>query len=407
MNASAAPGSCCIAGGGPAGLMLGLLLARAGVHVTVLEKHADFLRDFRGDTIHPSTLDVIAELGLLDAFLKLPHQKVHQLFAQVYGTRIALADFGHVPTRCKFLVLMPQWDFLDFLADQARSLPNFQLHRQHEVVGLCRVADRITGVSVRTPSGEKQFQADLVVAADGRHSIVREQAGLQLVDHGAPIDVLWFRLRKDANDVEQTAGYIFPGLFFVTIDRGDYWQCAYVIPKGGGKAIRADGLVTLRGRLARHLPFLKDNLETLVDEDQLKLLEVQVNRLVRWHAPGLLCIGDAAHAMSPVGGVGINLAIQDAVAAARILREPLRTRSLREADLHAVQRRREWPTRVTQRIQVMVQDRVVNPVLLSGGSESAPMPRVPLLLRLFRRFPALGRIPARAIGVGVRPEHID
>jgi 2-polyprenyl-6-methoxyphenol hydroxylase-like FAD-dependent oxidoreductase len=403
---SSAAGSCCIAGGGPAGMMLGLLLARAGVQVTVLEKHRDFLRDFRGDTIHPSTLDVIAELGLLDAFLKLPHQKVYKLFAEVRGVRLALADFSRLPTRCRFLVLMPQWDFLDFLADQARPLPNFRLHMQHEVVALRRDGARVIGVTARTPDGDRHFDADLVVAADGRRSVVRDQAQLPLIDHGAPIDVLWFSLPKQGNEAEQTAGYIWPGLFFVMIDRGDYWQCAYVIPKGGGDAVRAAGLPALRERLTQRLPFLKEGLATLTDLDQLKLLEVQVNRLQRWHAPGLLCIGDAAHAMSPVAGVGINLAVQDAVAAARLLAPPLRECRLVEADLRAVQRRREWPTRVTQRAQLIIQKRGISAILASGGEDAAMPASPPWPMRMLQRFPRLQGIPARLVGVGVRPEHV-
>ncbi len=400
------PGSCCITGGGPAGLMLGFLLARAGVRVTVLEKHADFLRDFRGDTIHPSTLDVVAELGLLEEFLQLPHQQVKQLVGEVYGERIPLADFTHLPTRCRFLVMMPQWDFLDFIARQAMQLPNFTLLQQHEVTALRRRGTQVIGVAAGSRGHQLDIDADLVIGADGRHSIVRRDAGLPVEDFGAPIDVLWFRLAKDANDRDQTAGYIWPGLFFVMIDRGDYWQCAYVIPKGGGDAVRAAGLPALRARLAHRLPFLRDNLESLTDLDQLKLLEVQVNRLTRWHAPGVLCIGDAAHAMSPVGGVGINLAIQDAVAAARILAAPLYARCLSTADLQAVQQRRMFPTRLTQRMQVVVQQQVISRVLRAAGDEAESMPRVPRILRLIQRFPLLGRIPARLIGVGVRPEHI-
>lgn len=386
--------------------MLGFLLARTGVRVTVLEKHADFLRDFRGDTIHPSTLDVIAELGLLEEFLKLPHQQVTQLMAEVYGERIPLANFSHVPTRCRFIAMMPQWDFLNFIARHATALPNFTLLQQHEVTGLRRDNGKVVGVAARSPAGVVEIDADLVIGADGRHSIVRREAELPVVDYGAPIDVLWFRLPKDANDRDQTAGYIWPGLFFVTIDRGEYWQCAYVIPKGGGDAVRAAGVAAFRERIARRLPFLADNLASLQDIDQLKLLEVQVNCLSRWHAPGVLCIGDAAHAMSPVGGVGINLAIQDAVAAARILALPLRERRVTARDLQAVQDRRMFPARMTQRGQVLVQQRVISPVLRSGWDETQPMPSLPWVMRLVRRLPWLARIPARLIGVGVRPEHV-
>ena len=403
------PGTCCISGGGPAGLMLGFLLARAGVRVTVLEKHADFLRDFRGDTIHPSTLDVIEELGLLGEFLALPHQQVQELVGEVYGVRIPFADFTRVPTCCKFLVMMPQWDFLDFLADQARKLPNFELLMEHEVVALRRSEGRVTGVTARTPTGNVDFDADLVVGADGRHSLVRREAGLPVRDYGSPIDVLWFRLPKDRNDRDQTGGYVWPGLFFVMIDRGDYWQCANVIPKGQGEAVKAAGLPALRAHLGGWLPFIRDNLEALVDVDQVKLLEVQVNRLRRWHCPGLLCIGDAAHAMSPVGGVGINLAIQDAVAAARLLAAPLRERRLSNAHLHAVQGRREFPTRVTQRAQLIIQSRVIRSILAMGASTPSPEPRpsaLPLPMRLMLKYPALRAIPARLVGVGVRPEHV-
>jgi 2-polyprenyl-6-methoxyphenol hydroxylase-like FAD-dependent oxidoreductase len=401
-----ADGSCCIVGGGPAGMMLGFLLARAGVSVTVLEKHPDFLRDFRGDTIHPSTLEVIAELGLLDAFLARPHNEVRQLVAEFYGNSVPIADFSHVPTRCKFLAFMPQWDFLDFIAEHARRLPNFSLRMEHEVVGVRRSGAQVIGVTARTPQGEADFEADLVVAADGRHSVARRAAGLELMDYGAPIDVLWFRLPRDANDRDQTGGYVWPGLFFVMIDRGDYWQCAYVIRKGQGDAVRAR-LPALRARLAAHVPFLEDNLRSLRDPEQLKLLEVQVNRLRRWYAPGLLCIGDAAHAMSPVGGVGVNLAIQDAVAAARLLAAPLRERRLGQFALRAVQRRRELPARLTQWVQLEIQQHVIREAVEDEGEQSpSPKKRLPLPLRLLLRYPRLRRVPARLVGIGIRPEHI-
>lgn len=386
-------------------MMLGYLLARAGVRVTVLEKHDDFLRDFRGDTIHPSTLEVIGELGLLDAFLRLPHTRVSQLFGEVFGTRVPIADFSHLPTHCRFIALMPQWDFLDFLADHGRKLPGFRLLMGHEAIGVHRTNGMVRGVTARSSAGETRIEADLVVGADGRRSTIRRESGLPLIDFGAPIDVLWFRLPKDRNDHNDTGGFVWPGLFFVTLDRGDYWQCAYVIRKGGAAAVLQAGVPALRERIARRIPALADNLRALGEPDQLKLLEVQVNRLARWYVPGLLCIGDAAHAMSPVGGVGVNLAIQDAVAAARMLAGPLRDGRLNEAHLAAVQRRREFPTRLIQRIQVLVQDRVIGAVLDSRDGD-AKLPGLPLPLRLLQRFPALRRIPARLVGVGVRPEHL-
>jgi len=392
---------CCIAGGGPAGMMLGLLLARAAIGVTVLEKHADFFRDFRGDTIHPSTLEVMYELGMVDRLLALPHQEVRELAVQIGQVTLKAADFSRLPTHCRFLAVMPQWDFLDFLAGRAQRYPGFRLRMRAEVTGLLEEADRVVGVTATTSDGPIEIRADLVVAADGRHSVVRAQAGLPVHELGAPMDVLWFRLprRKDAG---QTMGRFDAGQIFVMIDRGDYWQCGYVIPKGAHDRIREAGLPAFRERIARLAPIVKDQVADLRSWDDVKLLTVAVDRLSQWYRPGLICIGDAAHAMSPIGGVGINLAIQDAVAAANVLARPLLTRSVTTDHLAQVQRRREWPTRVTQRLQLIIQNRVIAPVLAASSSLEPP-----LVMRLLDRVPRLRGIPARLIGVGVRPEHVQ
>jgi 2-polyprenyl-6-methoxyphenol hydroxylase-like FAD-dependent oxidoreductase len=382
-----------IAGGGPAGMMLGLLLARAGLRATVLEKHADFLRDFRGDTIHPSTLQVLHELGLVDAFLRLPHTEVRQLAARFGDRQFPLVDLSRVRTRYPFIALIPQWDFLDFLAQCARRYPGFDLRMQTEATGLVFAAERVSGI--QTSAGA--IDADLVVAADGRHSALRAAAGLEVVDLGAPIDVLWFRLSRRPEDAAQTMVRFDPGSLVVMLDRGSYWQCAFVIPKGAADEVRARGLDAFRATLARLMPFLADRVREIGSWDDAKLLTVQVNRLRRWYRDGLLFIGDAAHAMSPVGGVGINLAIQDAVAAANLLA----TSDLSVRALRAVQRRREFPTRVTQRVQIVVQNRILSPVLSSQGAAQPP-----LAFRLLARFPVLRQIPARVVGIGVRPEHV-
>ena len=392
---------CCIAGGGPAGMMLGFLLARAGIDTVVLEKHADFLRDFRGDTIHPSTLEIIHELGLLDDLLRLPHEKVRQLNAQIGDTRLTLADFSHLPTRCRFIAFMPQWDFLDFLADHARRYPTFHLSMQAEVIDIVKEAERVVGLRVKTPTGTLEVRADLVVAADGRQSIVREKAGLPVQEFGAPMDVLWFRLSRKLDDPAQTMGRFDTGRIFIMINRGEYWQCGYVIPKGQFDEIRKRGLDSFRETIGQLAPHAKEQVKDLKSWDDIKLLTVRVDRLSQWFRPGLLCIGDAAHAMSPVGGVGINLAIQDAVAAANALVEPLRNRRVTVDELRRIQKRREFPTRVTQWLQLSMQRRVIAPVL-SGTRRVKP----PLLLRLIAAIPLLQRIPAYVIGIGVRPEHI-
>ena len=392
---------CVIAGGGPAGMLMGFLLARAGVDVVVLEKHADFLRDFRGDTIHPSTLEVMHELGLLEEFLRRPHDELHEVEIRVGDEQAKLADFRHVPTHCKFLMMMPQWDFLDFLADHARRLPNFHLVMQAEARTLLSGDGRVTGLVARTPEGDLEVHAALVVGADGRHSTIRAQAGLQPDDFGAPMDVLWLRVSRRPEDPPDLFGQIDAGRMLVMIARGDYWQCALLIPKGSFDAVRGRGMAALHESLLGLSPWLGERVKELVGWDQVKLLTVTVDRLRQWARPGLLCIGDAAHAMSPIGGVGINLAVQDAVAAARLLAGPLREHEVDLAALQRVQRRREWPMKVVQGMQLAMQDRMIRPILAAGGTV-----RMPWFLRLVDRLPLLRRIPAWFIGVGVRPEHV-
>jgi 2-polyprenyl-6-methoxyphenol hydroxylase-like FAD-dependent oxidoreductase len=393
---------CCIAGGGPAGMMLGYLLARAGVQALVLEKHTDFLRDFRGDTIHPSTLEVMYELGLLEEFLKLPHQKIYELNAQVGEMQVTIADFRHLPTRCRFIALMPQWDFLNFLAEHAARFPGFALRMQTEVTGLVHESGRVIGVQADTPHGPIEVGADLVVGADGRNSAVREKAGLKVKDFGAPMDVLWFRLSRSTEDPVATMGRFDAGRIFIMINRGEYWQCGYVIPKGRFEQMRRQGFETFRQEIKRLAPFARETVGELRSWDDVKLLTVRVDRLLEWYRPGLLCIGDAAHAMSPVGGVGINLAIQDAVAAGNVLFKPLLERRLTFTHLRRIQRRREFPTNVTQRLQVAVQRGIIARVL-DGTSPLKP----PVAARLLARFPTLRRIPARIVGLGIRPEHVN
>jgi 2-polyprenyl-6-methoxyphenol hydroxylase-like FAD-dependent oxidoreductase len=399
---------CCIAGGGPAGMMLGLLLARAGIDVIVLEKHGDFLRDFRGDTVHPSTLEVMADLGLLDAFLARPHDEARVLRARISGQQVRLADFTRLRTRCKFIALMPQWEFLDFLRGEAERYPGFRLMLNAEATGLSQQDGRVSGVQIRTPQGALRIAADLVVAADGRRSVLRGAAGLVVRDIGAPIDVLWLRLPKNRGDVNQTGGYIDRGHFMATIDRGSYWQCAYLIAKGGIDAVRAQGLDAFRSAVAHAAPPLADRVDRIASWDDIKLLSVTVDRLEQWWKPGLLCIGDAAHAMSPVGGVGINLAVQDAVATANLLRDALADRAVSPEALTPllarVQARRAFPARATQAVQVAIQKRLLAPALQGGGA-ATPLP-VPWLLRLAQRFPLLQAVPAYAVGVGVRPERV-
>ena len=399
---------CCIAGGGPAGMMLALLLARAGVDCIVLEKHGDFLRDFRGDTVHPSTLEVMHELGILDSFLQRPHDKARDVSGFFGETRVVIADFSRLRRlRCGFIAMMPQWEFLDFLRDEAVLYPGFHLRMQAEAKSLIEEAGRIVGVRASTPEGEVEIRADLVIGADGRRSKVRDAAGLKVQNLGAPIDVLWMRISKQPTDESGSGGRFGTGHFMAMIDRRTYWQCAYVIHKGGIEAIRARGLEAFRSDVARLAPIFADRIDRdLATWDDVKLLSVSVDRLEQWWRPGLLCIGDAAHAMSPIGGVGINLAVQDAVAAANILAAPLADPSM-DADsltpfLAQVQERRMFPTRVTQSVQVAAQDNLISPLL-----DSTRPPRMPFALKLLNWFPALRAVPAYAIGVGVRPEHVQ
>ena len=393
--------TCCIAGAGPAGMMLAFLLARRGVRVVVLEKHADFLRDFRGDTLHPSTLEVMHELGLATKLLARPHQKVDRLVAEVGGLAVEVADFRHLPVHYPFIALMPQWDFLDFLLQEGLRQPTFAHRMQAKVHDIIEREGRIAGIRATTPNGELEVEADLIVAADGRRSKLRKRAGLEVEALGSPIDVFWFRLSRKQSDPELTGGRFDPGGIFVRIFRGDYWQCGYVIAKGAAESIRVEGIEAFRGRIAQMLPVFADRVGELSSFEDVKLLTVAIDRLKRWHRAGLLCIGDAAHAMSPVGGVGINLAVQDAVAAANILAEPLRAGHAGEETLAAVQRRREFPARVTQRLQLVVQERILSPAL----NASAPL-TAPLAMRLLARWPLLRRLPARIVGLGIRPEHI-
>jgi 2-polyprenyl-6-methoxyphenol hydroxylase-like FAD-dependent oxidoreductase len=402
MTSASLTTTCCITGGGPAGMMLGFLLARAGVKVAVLEKHADFLRDFRGDTIHPSTLELMRQLGLIDEFLKLPHSQVERLSGQVGATTIHLADFSHLPTHCKFIALMPQRDFLDFLAAHGKKYPAFDLHMRTEATELIEEGGRVVGVKAKSSDGELDIRADLVVGCDGRHSTLRERAGFAVENLGAPMDILWFRVSRRPSDSAEAFGHMEAGMMLVMLNRNDYWQCAYVIPKGGYDRIKAKGFQAFLDNVVFMSPFLRDRIGEIKGWDDVKLLTVAVDRLPRWHKPGLLLIGDAAHAMSPIGGVGINLAIQDAVAAANILAAPLKQGRVTEALLEAVQARRTMPMRVIQWLQIQIQNRVLSPVL--GGTAR---PKPPAAAKLFNLFPVLQRIPARIVGLGVRPERIE
>jgi 2-polyprenyl-6-methoxyphenol hydroxylase-like FAD-dependent oxidoreductase len=392
---------CCIAGGGPAGMMLAFLLARMGVDVFVLEKHADFLRDFRGDTIHPSTLELMYELGILDEFLKRPHDEVRELSGQLGKDTVTIADFTHLSTHCKFLALMPQWDFLDFIKGQASRYPTFHLRMNAEMTELLEEKGNVVGLRAKTPDGSLEIRAPLSVGADGRHSVVRQRANLEVIDLGAPMDVMWMRISRRSSDPGQTLGHFDRGKILVMINRESYWQCAFVIPKGEAERIRQRGLPSFCENIVDLSPFLHDRMEELTDWKDVSLLTVAIDRLSQWSRPGLLCIGDAAHAMSPIGGVGINLAIQDAVATANLLGSILLRKVPSESQLQAVQKRRMFPTWATQRLQVAIQNNVIRKVL----GRSTPL-AIPWPLKLLRRWPILRRIPARLVGVGFRPEHV-
>ncbi|HWZ90082.1 MAG TPA: FAD-dependent oxidoreductase [Polyangiaceae bacterium] len=393
---------CCIAGGGPAGMMLGYLLARSGVAVVVLEKHADFLRDFRGDTVHPSTLRTMQELGLLDDFLRLPHQRLERLDGKFGTERIHLAELVGLPPSYAFIAMMPQWDFLQFLAEKGRKYPNLKLLMSAQVTELLRDGKQVLGARVETKDGPLEIRAPLTVGADGRHSTVRELARLPRRDLGAPIDVFWFRVKCAKDKLEPLFAYVGAGHFLVTLDRGDYYQCAYVIPKGAAEQIKARGLPAFRASISAIVPALGPQIAELQSWDDVKLLSVTVDRLEQWSAPGVLCIGDAAHAMSPVGGVGINLAIQDAVATANLLTVPLRDGTITAEDVARVQARRALPTRVTQALQIQAHERVLGPVF----SDTAERLEAPLLFRLTSHSRSLRRLLGRIVGIGVRPEHV-
>jgi 2-polyprenyl-6-methoxyphenol hydroxylase-like FAD-dependent oxidoreductase len=393
---------CCIVGGGPAGIMLGYLLARAGVDAVVLEKHADFLRDFRGDTVHPSTLELMYELGVLDDFLRRKHQKLTEIGAMIDDFPVTIADFSHLPTHCKFVGLMPQWDFLNFIAEKAKVYPHFKLLMQCEATDLIMNDRQVTGVRAKTTEGHLEAHARLTIGADGRHSVIRKVANFELIDLGAPIDVLWMRITRKPDDPEQTLGRFRTGTILVMLNRDDYWQCAFVIPKGDFETIQKEGLPAFRETIEEVAPFLRGRAQELKTWDDIKLLSVAVDRLRHWSRPGLLCIGDSAHAMSPIGGVGINLAIQDAVAAANILALALSKGDATPEQLRKVQERREFPTRVTQSFQVFAHRRFIDPALRN----KRPIQSLPLPLWLLQHFPVLRRIPARLVGIGVRPEHV-
>lgn len=393
--------TCCVVGGGPAGLMLGYLLARAGIDVTVLEKHSDFLRDFRGDTVHPSTLELMYELGILDEFLELPHSKLLRASTLIGDEEIKLVDFAHLRTHAKYIALMPQWDFLDFIAQKAKQYDAFNLMLDTEATGIIEENGKITGVNAATNDGDIEIHSHLVVAADGRGSIIREAAGFEVKDIGAPMDVLWLKISRKESDPRETLGRINQGSFLITLNRGDYWQCGMIIPKGHFDSYKEKGLDSFKAIIVQNAPFFADRVSEIDSWEKVKLLTVKVDRLRKWYRDGLLCIGDSAHAMSPVAGVGVNLAIQDAVATANILWKPLNEKRCTEAHLQEVQKRRIYPARMTQRMQVAIQNNVIKRLLKIEGKPSAPMP-----VKAFNRFPILRRIPAAFIGIGFRPEHI-
>jgi 2-polyprenyl-6-methoxyphenol hydroxylase-like FAD-dependent oxidoreductase len=393
---------CCIVGGGPAGMMLGYLLGRAGVETLVLEKHADFFRDFRGDTVHPSTLQVMDELGLIDDFLKLPHQELQKLDGKFGEVSIRVGDLSRLKTKYPFIAFMPQWDFLNFLRERGKKFSSLKVMMSADAIDLIWSGKTVSGVKATTPEGPLEIRADLTIACDGRHSTVREQANLELEDIGAPMDVLWFRAGKGAGENESVFARVETGKMMVTFDRGDYWQCAYVIAKDQYDAVKARGLDAFRDDVIGMAPILKAGMADVKSWDDVKLLTVAINRLKRWTRPGLLCIGDAAHAMSPIGGVGVNLAVQDAVATANLLAAKLVSGCPSEPELDAVRQRREFPVRMTQTMQVMAQNNIISAALKPGDHPF----RVPLVMRIVNAVPWLQGMTARFVALGVRPEHV-
>jgi 2-polyprenyl-6-methoxyphenol hydroxylase-like FAD-dependent oxidoreductase len=393
---------CCIVGGGPAGMMLGYLLGRAGIETVVLEKHADFFRDFRGDTVHPSTLQVMDELGLIDDFLKIPHDRIQKMEGYFGDTKLRIADISRTNAKYPFIAFMPQWDFLNFLRDKAQRYPHLKVMMNAEATGLMWSGDAVVGVQAMTREGPVDIRADLTVACDGRHSIVRPAARLEVEDIAAPMDVLWFRVPK-GTETDSLFARLEPGKMMVTIDRGDYWQCAFVIAKGHYDEIKSRGLDAFRADVSRLAPILRSHIGDVKSWDDIKLLTVAINRLKRWTRPGLLCIGDAAHAMSPVGGVGVNIAIQDAVATANLLAAKLAKGPVSEDDLDAVRKRREFPMRMTQGMQVVMQNNIISRALSPGNQPLTP----PLPMRLISAVPWLQGLTARFLAIGVRPEHVQ
>ena len=393
---------CCIVGGGPAGMMLGYLLGRAGVETLVLEKHADFFRDFRGDTVHPSTLQVMDELGLIEGFLKLPHQQLQKMEGKFGTESIRIADLSRLKVKYPFVAFMPQWDFLNFLRESGRKFASLKVMMNANATDLIWSGDQVVGVNADTPEGQIEISAELTIGCDGRHSIVRQSARLEVEEIGAPMDVLWFRAARRANENESLFARVESGKMLITFDRGDYWQCAYVIPKGQYDSVKARGLEAFRNDVISMAPILTLGISEVKTWDDVKLLTVAINRLKRWTRPGLLCIGDAAHAMSPVGGVGVNLAIQDAVATANLLAARLSSGCPSEFELDAVRRRREFPVRITQAMQVVVQDKIISAAIKPGNQ---PL-RVPLFARLINAMPWLQGVTARFVALGVRPEHV-
>lgn len=408
MNAKVIHTSCCISGGGPAGIMLGFLLARAGIETTVLEKWPDFFRDFRGDTIHPSVMEILHELGLLEGFLKLPHDEVHQIEGEIGNEKVSLVDFSHLHAHCPYVAIIPQWDFLNFIANTAKQYPSFHLLMETETTDVIRNGVDIIGVKAKNKKGDFsqedsviEIHSKLLIAADGRSSTVRDKSGLLSKSSGAPMDVLWFRISRKNTDSATVFGKVDLGKILIMLNRNDYWQCGFLIRKGDFENIKNAGLNSFHKDIVEIMPMLNDRVNEIKEWEQVKLLTVTIDHLTKWYCPGLLCIGDSAHAMSPIGGVGINLAIQDAVAAANVLVPAFLRGTILQSDLKKVQQRRELPVRVIQRVQVLIQNHVIARVL--GNRIHF---KLPWQLQILKRFPFLRRIPAYMVGIGFRPEHV-